>query len=163
MPNPVAAKTAPIATYDLTPLCLPAVPRRRAWDEMQAVASLQGLVNRQRPRLYVFLVGDGAKIGANTVVVEDVPPGSTVIGNPGHPVKVEGRRVEGPDADALLPRFGAAQLVVIGDFQRSTLRPSRREHLVRAMTCPVLVVQGAQAKEAHGAPAAPETAVQVAT
>jgi len=44
-------------------------------------------------------VGDGAKIGANTVVVEDVPPGSTVVGNPGHPVKVEGQRVEGPDAD----------------------------------------------------------------
>ena len=31
-------------------------------------------------------VGDGAKIGANTVVVEDVPPGATVVGNPGHPV-----------------------------------------------------------------------------
>jgi serine O-acetyltransferase len=44
-------------------------------------------------------VGDGAKIGANTVVVEDVPPASTVVGNPGHPVKVEGRRVEGPDTD----------------------------------------------------------------
>ena len=44
-------------------------------------------------------VGDGAKVGANTVVVEDVPPGSTVVGNPGHPVRVEGRRVEGPDAD----------------------------------------------------------------
>jgi serine O-acetyltransferase len=44
-------------------------------------------------------VGDGAKIGANTVVVEDVPPRSTVVGNPGHPVKVEGRRPEGPDAD----------------------------------------------------------------
>ncbi len=44
-------------------------------------------------------VGDGAKIGANTVVIEDVPPRSTVVGNPGHPVKVEGRRVEGPDAD----------------------------------------------------------------
>ncbi len=44
-------------------------------------------------------VGDGAKIGANTVVVEDVPPSATVVGNPGHPVKVEGRRVEGPDAD----------------------------------------------------------------
>jgi serine O-acetyltransferase len=44
-------------------------------------------------------VGDGAKIGANTVVVEDVPAGSTVIGNPGHTVRVEGRRVEGPDAD----------------------------------------------------------------
>jgi serine O-acetyltransferase len=44
-------------------------------------------------------VGDGAKIGANTVVVEDVPPSSTVVGNPGHLVKVEGRRAEGPDAD----------------------------------------------------------------
>jgi serine O-acetyltransferase len=44
-------------------------------------------------------VADGAKIGANTVVVEDVPPGATVVGNPGHPVKLEGKRVEGPDAD----------------------------------------------------------------
>jgi serine O-acetyltransferase len=44
-------------------------------------------------------VGDGAKIGANTVVIEDVPPSATVVGNPGHPVKVDGKRVEGPDAD----------------------------------------------------------------
>ncbi|MFN8161305.1 MAG: serine O-acetyltransferase [Solirubrobacterales bacterium] len=44
-------------------------------------------------------IGDGAKIGANTVVVEDVPDRSTVVGNPGHPVRVEGRRVEGPDTD----------------------------------------------------------------
>lgn len=44
-------------------------------------------------------VGHGAKIGANSVVVEDVPPRSTVVGNPGHPVRVEGRKVEGPDAD----------------------------------------------------------------
>jgi serine O-acetyltransferase len=32
-------------------------------------------------------------------VVEDVPPNTTVVGNPGHTVKVEGRRVEGPDTD----------------------------------------------------------------
>jgi serine O-acetyltransferase len=44
-------------------------------------------------------VGDGAKVGANTVVVEDVPPGATVVGNPGHTVRVEGRPVEGPDVD----------------------------------------------------------------
>jgi serine O-acetyltransferase len=44
-------------------------------------------------------VGHGSKIGANTVVIEDVPPCSTVVGNPGHPVRVEGRRPEGPDAD----------------------------------------------------------------
>jgi serine O-acetyltransferase len=44
-------------------------------------------------------VGRGAKIGANTVVIEDVPAGTTVVGNPGHPVRVEGRKVEGPDSD----------------------------------------------------------------
>ena len=46
-----------------------------------------------------ILVGHGAKIGANSVVIHDVPPNSTVVGNPGHPVRVEGRRPEGPDAD----------------------------------------------------------------
>jgi serine O-acetyltransferase len=44
-------------------------------------------------------IGHGAKIGANSVVITDVPPNSTVVGNPGHPVRVEGRRVEGPDVD----------------------------------------------------------------
>jgi serine O-acetyltransferase len=46
-----------------------------------------------------IVVGHGAKIGANSVVITDVPPNSTVVGNPGHPVRVEGRRPEGPDAD----------------------------------------------------------------
>jgi len=44
-------------------------------------------------------IGHGAKIGANTVVIHEVPPNSTVVGNPGHPVRIEGRRPEGPDAD----------------------------------------------------------------
>jgi len=44
-------------------------------------------------------VGHGSKVGANTVVIEDVPARTTVVGNPGHPVRVEGRRVEGPDTD----------------------------------------------------------------
>ena len=44
-------------------------------------------------------IGHGAKIGANAVVIHDVPPNSTVVGNPGHPVRVEGRKPEGPDAD----------------------------------------------------------------
>ena len=44
-------------------------------------------------------IGHGAKIGANAVVIHDVPPHATVVGNPGHPVRVEGRRPEGPDAD----------------------------------------------------------------
>jgi serine O-acetyltransferase len=44
-------------------------------------------------------IGHGAKVGANSVVIHDVPPNSTVVGNPGHPVRVDGRKVEGPDAD----------------------------------------------------------------
>ena len=44
-------------------------------------------------------IGHGAKIGANAVVIHDVPPNSTVVGNPGHTVRVEGRKPEGPDAD----------------------------------------------------------------
>jgi serine O-acetyltransferase len=41
-------------------------------------------------------IGDNAKVGAGAVVVKDVPANSTVVGNPGHPVVVEGRRVERP-------------------------------------------------------------------
>ena len=44
-------------------------------------------------------VGRRSKIGANSVVIHDVPENSTVVGNPGHPVRVDGRRPEGPDAD----------------------------------------------------------------
>ena len=46
-----------------------------------------------------IVVGHGSKIGANSVVIHDVPANSTVVGNPGHPVRVDGRRPEGPDAD----------------------------------------------------------------
>ncbi len=41
----------------------------------------------------------GAKIGANTVVVSDVPAHATVVGNPGHIVRVEGRKQNRPDTD----------------------------------------------------------------
>ncbi len=44
-------------------------------------------------------IGDCAKIGANSVVIHDVPANSTVVGNPGHPVRVDGKRPSGPDAD----------------------------------------------------------------
>jgi serine O-acetyltransferase len=44
-------------------------------------------------------VGEDARVGANSVVIHDVPAGATVVGNPGHPVRVRGRRPRGPDAD----------------------------------------------------------------
>ena len=39
-------------------------------------------------------VGDHVKIGANAVVLESVPPNSTVVGIPGKVVKLDGRRVQ---------------------------------------------------------------------
>lgn len=41
-------------------------------------------------------IGQGAKIGAGSIVVRDVPPNSTVVGNPGRAVIVDGQRVD-PD------------------------------------------------------------------
>ncbi len=44
-------------------------------------------------------IGENAKIGAGSVVVTDVPRNSTVVGNPGRPVLLEGQRVGIPDID----------------------------------------------------------------
>jgi serine O-acetyltransferase len=44
-------------------------------------------------------VGDNAKVGAGSVVVSDVPRNSTVVGNPGRPVLLQGQRVGIPDID----------------------------------------------------------------
>ena len=41
-----------------------------------------------------FEVGEGAKIGAGAIVVKNVPPNSTVVGNPGRAVVVDGQRVD---------------------------------------------------------------------
>jgi serine O-acetyltransferase len=84
-------------------------------------------------------VGHGAKIGANSVVIHDVPPNSTVVGNPGHPVRIEGRRPEGPDADwvhlpdpiadaikALASRISALETAAESDDgPRAEVRPLR--------------------------------------
>jgi serine O-acetyltransferase len=88
-------------------------------------------------------VGHGAKIGANTVVIHDVPPNSTVVGNPGHPVQVEGRTPEGPDTDwihlpdpvadalkSLADRIGELERLVAEftgkEASRAEVRPLRR-------------------------------------
>ncbi len=84
-------------------------------------------------------VGHGSKIGANSVVVHDVPPNCTVVGNPGHPVRVEGRRPEGPDADwvhlpdpiadaikGLSARITALEGEAVHDDDADKVRPLRR-------------------------------------
>jgi serine O-acetyltransferase len=83
-------------------------------------------------------VGHGSKIGAGSVVIHDVPPNSTVVGNPGHPVRVEGRRPEGPDADwvhlpdpiadaikGLASRIAALERAIEDREQGAEVRPLR--------------------------------------
>ena len=44
-------------------------------------------------------IGDNVKIGSGSVVVQDAPANTTVVGNPGRPVISEGARVGIPDID----------------------------------------------------------------
>ncbi len=41
-----------------------------------------------------IVLGEGCKIGANSVVLKDVPAGATVVGIPGRVVRINGKRVE---------------------------------------------------------------------
>ena len=78
-------------------------------------------------------IGHGAKIGANSVVITDVPPNATVVGNPGHPVRVDGRRVEGPDADWIhLPDPVAEAIQALVESDRHARTDARRAHRRRA-------------------------------
>lgn len=46
-----------------------------------------------------FTIGENSKIGAGSVVLEEVPPNCTVVGVPGRIVKMENRRVPRLDMD----------------------------------------------------------------
>ena len=92
-------------------------------------------------------VGHGAKIGANSVVVHDVPPNSTVVGNPGHPVRVDGRRPEGPDADWIHLPDPIAEAIKglssrIGALERAVSELSGDEQQPAAEVRPLRPVRG---------------------
>lgn len=87
-------------------------------------------------------VGHCSKVGANSVVIHDVPPNSTVVGNPGHPVRVDGQKPEGPDADwAHLPDPVADAIGALAGrvaeleeaLAKATGRPPERTAEVRPM------------------------------
>ena len=74
-----------------------------------------------------LVIGDDAKIGAGAIVVKDVPPATTVVGNPGRPVVISGKRVMGPDIEhTRLPDPVAESLETL------TRRVTELEHHVQA-------------------------------
>jgi serine O-acetyltransferase len=92
-------------------------------------------------------VGHGAKVGANSVVVTDVPPNSTVVGNPGHPVRIDGRRPEGPDADWIHLPDPIAEAIQglasrIGALERAVAQLSGGEAETAADVRPLRPVRG---------------------
>jgi serine O-acetyltransferase len=92
-------------------------------------------------------IGHGAKIGANSVVITDVPPNSTVVGNPGHPVRVDGRRPEGPDADWIHLPDPIAEAIQglasrISALERSVNKLSGEEEQAVAQVRPLRPVRG---------------------
>jgi serine O-acetyltransferase len=92
-------------------------------------------------------IGHGAKIGANSVVITDVPANSTVVGNPGHPVRVDGRSVEGPDADWIHLPDPIAEAIQglanrIGALERAVSERSEEELGPAAEVGPMRTVKG---------------------
>ncbi len=98
-------------------------------------------------------IGHGAKIGANSVVIHDVPPNSTVVGNPGHPVRVEGRKPEGPDADWIhLPDPVADAIRELSSRIAALEQPEQDDDQQRAKVRPLRAPEGDQQPDGRANP-----------
>jgi serine O-acetyltransferase len=53
-----------------------------------------------------FTVGEGAKVGSNAVVVKEVPPGATAVGNPAHIVHKEEQKRREEAAARMFAAYG---------------------------------------------------------
>lgn len=56
-----------------------------------------------------FMVGEGAKIGSNAVVVKPVPAGATAVGNPAHIVQKDAGRAQNEMAVRMFAAYGVTQ------------------------------------------------------
>lgn len=53
-----------------------------------------------------FTVGEGAKVGSNAVVVKEVPPGATAVGNPARIIEKEAASARGEAAARMFAAYG---------------------------------------------------------
>ncbi len=67
------------------------------WQLERTVVAARAAIGANATILCGVTIGEGATVGAGAVVVSDVPPGMTVVGNPARPLPI---RRAGPGARA---------------------------------------------------------------
>jgi serine O-acetyltransferase len=90
-------------------------------------------------------IGEGAKVGSGSVIVQPVPPGATVVGVPGRVVRLEGQRARSTSQEML--EHGRLPDPVVETLKCLVERVEHLESRLRAMS--------------EAGPASPETFVPV--
>lgn len=82
-------------------------------------------------------VGDNAKVGGGAVVVKDVPPDCTVVGIPGHVVRIDGKR----PTEAPAPQDEVRRLCLerdrLEDCEHRQILPDPVEDAIASLTCQI--------------------------
>lgn len=77
-----------------------------------------------------FIVGDNSRVGANAVVLSEVPPNSTVVGIPGKVVKLNGKRVDRLDHGNLPDPVSEMRDKMVAHIERLEERLEQTERLL---------------------------------
>ena len=74
-------------------------------------------------------IGQGSKIGANSVVLIDVPPNATVVGIPGKVVRINGKRVPETDEKHLDPVMDEIEKLreIINELTKNEKRKTKND------------------------------------
>lgn len=77
-----------------------------------------------------FVVGDNSRVGANAVVLSEVPPNSTVVGIPGKVVRLNGKRVDRLDHGNLPDPVSEMRDKMLAQINRLEERLEQTERLL---------------------------------
>ena len=81
-----------------------------------------------------FTIGENSKIGAGSVVLEEVPPNCTVVGVPGRIVRMDNKKVPRSDMDQV--HLPDPVLIDIRELQEENIKLHKRlESMIKYMRC----------------------------
>lgn len=81
-----------------------------------------------------FTIGENSKIGAGSVVLEEVPPNCTVVGVPGRIVKMDNKKIPRTDMDQI--HLPDPVLTDIRDLQNKNIQlKAELEEMAKGMRC----------------------------